>query len=137
MMKTLIEVQNLNKSFTTDAGELQVLKGINLSIKEGEMVGVVGASGVGKSTLLHILGALDRPTSGTVLYSKTDIFALDNNSLASFRNKTVGFVFQLHHLLPDFTAFENVVMPGLINRSQNAEVRRDYKEICKKAEMLL
>ena len=136
-MNNLIEAVEIKKSFQTEAGELQVLKSIYISIKEGEIVGIVGASGVGKSTLLHILGALDRPTFGTVLYNKTDIFALDNNSLASFRNKTVGFVFQFHHLLPEFTAFENVVMPGLINRSQKAEVRRDYKEICKKAEMLL
>jgi lipoprotein-releasing system ATP-binding protein len=136
-LKSLIETQNLEKFFKTEAGELRVLKGINLSIVEGEIVGIVGASGVGKSTLLYILGALDRPTSGTVLYSKTDIFSLDNNSLASFRNKTIGFVFQFHHLLPEFTAFENVMMPGLINRSQKSEVRRDYNEIYKKAEMLL
>jgi lipoprotein-releasing system ATP-binding protein len=137
MMKSLIETQSLKKSFKTEAGELHVLKGINLSIGEGEIVGIVGASGVGKSTLLHILGVLDRPTSGTVLYSKTDIFSLDNNSLASFRNKTIGFVFQFHHLLPEFTAFENVMMPGLINRSQKLAARRDYKEIYKKAQMLL
>jgi lipoprotein-releasing system ATP-binding protein len=137
MMESLIETQNLKKSFKTEAGELRVLKGVNLSIGEGEIVGIVGASGVGKSTLLHILGALDRPTSGTVLYSRMDIFSLDNNSIASFRNKTIGFVFQFHHLLPEFTAFENVMMPGLINRSQKSEVRRDYNEIYKKAEMLL
>src|SRR4030043_2367630 len=114
MMKTLIEVQNLNKSFTTDAGELQVLKGINLSIKEGEMVGVVGASGVGKSTLLHILGTLDRPTSGKVFYDGADIFSLNEKELALFRNRQVGFVFQLHHLLPEFNALENTMMPCLI-----------------------
>jgi len=136
-LKILVETHDLKKSFSTAAGELQVLKGINLSIEEGEIVGIVGASGVGKSTLLHILGALDRPTSGRVLYSNKDIFSLDNSSLAAFRNQTVGFVFQFHHLLPEFSAFENAVMPGLINRSQKTEVRRDYKEICKKAEMLL
>ncbi|MEW6068293.1 MAG: ABC transporter ATP-binding protein [Nitrospirota bacterium] len=125
----MIEVQNLRKSFTTEAGEIQVLKGINLSVEEGEMVGIVGASGVGKSTLLHILGALDSPTHGKVLYEATDIFSFDKNTLASFRNKTVGFVFQFHHLLPEFTAIENVMMPGLINRSQ-------YKDIYEKAEKL-
>lgn len=135
-MKSLIEVQDLRKSFTTEAGELHVLKGINLSINEGEMVGIVGASGVGKSTLLHILGALDRPTSGNVFYSNMDIFSLDRNSLASFRNKTVGFVFQFHHLLHEFTAFENVMMPGLIQKS-SAKDGRNYKEIYKKAEELL
>jgi lipoprotein-releasing system ATP-binding protein len=133
----MIEVQNLKKSFSTEAGELQVLKGIDLSIKEGEIVGIVGASGVGKSTLLHILGALDRPTSGKVFYDGIDIFSLDRNSLAYFRNKTVGFVFQFHHLLPEFTAFENVMMPGLISRSQKSEVRSQYREICDKAEKLL
>ncbi len=136
-MTNLVEAVEIKKSFQTEAGDLQVLKGINLSIKEGEMVGIVGASGVGKSTLLHILGALDSPTSGKVFYSSANIFSLDGKSLASFRNKTMGFVFQFHHLLPEFTAFENVMMPGLINRSQNAEVRRDYKEIYKKAEELL
>jgi lipoprotein-releasing system ATP-binding protein len=136
-VNSLIDTQNLKKAFTTEAGELQVLKGIEISIKEGEMVGIVGASGVGKSTLLHILGALDSPTSGKVFYNNTDVFSLDGNSLASFRNRTIGFVFQFHHLLPEFTAFENVMMPGLINRSQKPEARKDYKEIYKKAGMLL
>ena len=138
MIKTLIEVQNLNKSFTTDAGELQVLKGINLSIKEGEMVGVVGASGVGKSTLLHILGTLDRPTSGKVLYDGADIFSLNEDSLALFRNKTIGFVFQFHHLLPEFTAIENVMMPGLIHKEKGQGGKgASYQEIMEKAERLL
>ncbi len=136
-MKSLIEARDVKKSFTTEAGELQVLKGIDISVNEGEMVGIIGASGVGKSTLLHILGALDKPSSGKVFYHDTDIFSLDGNSLASFRNKTVGFVFQFHHLLPEFTALENVAMPGLINRSQKSEGRRDYKEISKKAEKIL
>ncbi len=136
MSKSLLETQNLKKSFITEAGELQVLKGINLSIKEGEMVGIVGVSGVGKSTLLYILGALDSPTSGEVFYSSTNIFSLNGKSLASFRNKTIGFVFQFHHLLPEFTAFENVMMPGLIRKS-SAKDGRNYKEIYKKAEELL
>jgi lipoprotein-releasing system ATP-binding protein len=130
-MKNLIETLQLKKSFTTKAGELQVLKGIDLSIKEGEMVSIVGASGVGKSTLLHILGTLDRPTSGKVLYNGTDIFSLDEESLASFRNVTVGFVFQFHHLLPEFTALENVMMPGLINK------KAGYNDIIGRAERLL
>jgi lipoprotein-releasing system ATP-binding protein len=138
-MKNLIEVQNLKKSFTTDAGELRVLKGIDLSIKEGEMVGIVGASGVGKSTLLHILGALDKPTSGKVLYNEADIFSLNENSLAFFRNKTIGFVFQFHHLLPEFTAIENVMMPGLINKGAREQRGKgaSYQEIMAKAEKLL
>ena len=139
MIKTLIEGQNLNKSFTTDAGELQVLKGIDLSIKEGEMVGVVGASGVGKSTLLHILGALDRPTSGKVLYDGADIFSVNEDSLALFRNKTIGFVFQFHHLLPEFTAIENVMMPGLIHKESRSQGVKglSYTKIMEKAERLL
>ncbi len=136
-MKNLIETKKLKKSFTTDAGELEVLKGINLSIEDGEMVGIVGASGAGKSTLLHILGALDRPTSGNVFYGDTDIFTLDRNSLASFRNKTIGFVFQFHHLLPEFTAVENVMMPGLINRGRRSGIRSQPGDIYEKAGMLL
>ncbi|MBI4823993.1 MAG: ABC transporter ATP-binding protein [Nitrospirae bacterium] len=115
----MIEVQELRKSFTTPAGELQVLKGINLSIQDGEMVAVVGASGVGKSTLLHILGTLDVPTSGTVSYDGHDIFSMDERSLTAFRNTTIGFVFQFHHLLPEFTALENVMMPALIKGGGN------------------
>ena len=123
-MKPLIETSQLRKSFITKAGELQVLKGIDLSISEGEMVSIVGASGVGKSTLLHILGVLDRPSSGKVFLNGIDIFTLDEDSLATFRNRTIGFVFQFHHLLPEFTALENVMMPGLILRSQKS-IQRD------------
>jgi lipoprotein-releasing system ATP-binding protein len=133
----LIETKDLKKSFITDAGEIQVLKGINLSIVAGEMVGIVGASGVGKSTLLHVLGALDKPTSGNVFYNKTDVFSLDRTSLASFRNRTVGFVFQFHHLLPEFTALENVMLPGLINLNNHAKVFGHYKDVLQKAEELL
>jgi lipoprotein-releasing system ATP-binding protein len=138
-LKSLIETKDLKKVFITDAGELNVLKDITLSIKEGEMVGIVGASGVGKSTLLHILGALDRPTAGNLYYSNTDVFSLDRNSLATFRNKTIGFVFQFHHLLPEFSAIENVMMPGLISkglRGQEGQGPR-YKKIQDKAGRLL
>jgi lipoprotein-releasing system ATP-binding protein len=139
-MRNLIETQNLRKSFVTKAGELQVLKGIDLSISEREMVSIVGASGVGKSTLLYILGALDKPTIGKVFFHGIDISSLNEDSLATFRNTTVGFVFQFHHLLPEFTALENVMMPGLILRSQKSSAkggRSQYKEIHKKAEGLL
>lgn len=136
-LNSVIETQDLRKSFATEAGELQVLKGINLIIREGEMVGIVGASGAGKSTLLHILGALDRPTSGKVYYGNQDIFSLDRNSLAAFRNRMIGFVFQFHHLLPEFTSLENVMMPGLIHKSQKSEVRSQEKDIRRKAEDLL
>jgi len=96
--------------------ELPVLDGIDLDIRAGEMLAVVGASGVGKSTFLHILGGLDRPTSGKVYYGDTDVFGLDNGRLSRFRNERVGFVFQFHHLLPEFSALENVMMPALIRR---------------------
>jgi len=135
----LIKVQDLKKSFATAAGELQVLKGIHLAIREGEMVGVVGASGAGKSTLLHILGALDMPSSGQVLYGDTDIFSIDRNALASFRNRTIGFVFQFHHLLPEFSAVENVMMPGLIGMGAwgNGTKGLRHEQIQRRAERLL
>lgn len=136
-MNIILETQELKKSFKTKAGELQVLKGINLKIFEGEMVAIVGASGAGKSTLLHIMGTLDRPTTGKVYYKNIDIFSLDKNKLSIFRNKSIGFVFQFHHLLPEFTALENVAMPALINKSQNKQDNQSYSEIVKKAEELL
>jgi lipoprotein-releasing system ATP-binding protein len=108
----MITVTGITKSFVTPAGRLEVLKGIDLTISEGEMVAVVGASGVGKSTLLHILGTLDRPSSGSLNYGSTDVFKLPDNELTAFRNRTVGFVFQF----PEFTALENVMMPALIKR---------------------
>lgn len=135
----MIKVTNLKKSFRTPAGDLHVLNGINLSIGAGEIVGIVGASGVGKSTLLHILGSLDRPTSGKVFYEDKDVFSMDDDSLALFRNISIGFVFQFHHLLPEFTALENVMMPGLINMGSRAQMgkRLDYEEVVEKAESLL
>lgn len=135
----MIEVKDLRKSFFTPAGELKVLKGIDLTIKAGEMVAIVGASGVGKSTLLQILGTLDRPTTGSVLYEGKDVFALDDTSLAMFRNTTVSFVFQFHHLLPEFTALENIVMPGLINMSSGSQANKglSYKNIEERAKVLL
>ncbi len=100
---------------------LSVLNGIDLQIRKGEVLAIVGASGVGKSTFLHILGGLDRPTAGRVIYGNIDVFSLDSNQLATFRNKHVGFVFQFHHLLPEFTALENVMMPALIRRMDRQE----------------
>ncbi len=100
---------------------LQVLNGIDLDIRKGEVLAIVGASGVGKSTFLHLLGGLDRPTAGRVLYGDIDVFSLDSNQLASFRNRHVGFVFQFHHLLPEFSALENVMMPALIRNIRRQE----------------
>jgi lipoprotein-releasing system ATP-binding protein len=110
----MIRTHDLKKSFSSPAGELPVLKGIDISIEEGEMVAVVGASGVGKSTLLHIMGTLDKPTSGSITYDGTNVFTMTERELTAFRNRTIGFVFQFHHLLPEFTALENVMMPSLI-----------------------
>jgi lipoprotein-releasing system ATP-binding protein len=100
--------------------ELQVLNDIDLDIRTGEMLAIVGASGVGKSTMLHILGGLDRPTSGRVFYGDVDVFGLGSDRLARFRNEHVGFVFQFHHLLPEFSALENVMLPALIRGTEPA-----------------
>ena len=113
-MELLIRIKNLNKSFLTHGGELRVLKDITLDLYRGEMAAIMGPSGVGKSTLLHILGAIDSPTTGNVFYEDRDVSSLKNDVLADFRNKTIGFVFQFHHLLPEFNAIENTMMPALI-----------------------
>jgi len=113
-VKELIQAQQLFKSFGNGAKRVEVLKGIDLTFSQGERVAIVGASGVGKTTLLHILGTLDRPTTGKVFYEKRDIFTLDEKSMALFRNREIGFVFQFHHLLPEFNALENTMMPCLI-----------------------
>ena len=108
---------------------LHVLRGVDIGVKKGEIVAVVGASGVGKSTLLHILGALDRPTKGRVSLNSTDVFSLNDRELAHFRNKTIGFVFQFHHLLPEFSALENLMMPKLIAGEQEISIRRKAREL--------
>jgi len=108
---------------------LHVLENIDLDVRKGEMLAIVGASGVGKSTLLHILGALDRPTSGKVFYGDVDVFSMDNGRIARFRNERVGFVFQFHHLLPEFSAIENVMMPALIRRTDRAEAAKAAERI--------
>jgi lipoprotein-releasing system ATP-binding protein len=128
-MENLIEAIQVNKSFRTEAGELNILREINISIAEGEMLGIVGASGAGKSTLLHILGALDKPTSGKVLFEGKDVFSLDDRMLAEFRNSSIGFVFQFHHLLPEFNALENAMLPGLISGRSFPETERRAKEL--------
>ncbi len=115
----MIEVQNIHKSF----GELEVLKGVNLKVAKGEIVAIVGKSGAGKTTLLQIIGTLDRPTSGKVMIEGQDVFALNDKQLAAFRNRHIGFIFQFHQLLPEFTALENVCIPAMIAR----EKETDYK----------
>ena len=120
-LKELIQVQQLFKSFGNGAKKVEVLSGIDLAFSQGERVAIVGASGVGKTTLLHILGTLDRPTTGKVFYGGRDIFTLNEKDLAFFRNREIGFVFQFHHLLPEFSALENTMMPCLIQGISNKE----------------
>jgi len=121
--KILVLTDNLYKNYSLGKSVVPVLKGIDLEIFEGEIVAVMGPSGVGKSTLLHILGVLDRPTSGRVEVDSTDIFSFSDKRLAEFRNKTVGFVFQFHHLLPEFSALENVMIPGMMAGQNSEQVR--------------
>jgi lipoprotein-releasing system ATP-binding protein len=110
----LIEVKGLGKRFATADGELEVLRGVDFRLDAGDRVAIVGQSGVGKSTFLHLLGALDHPSEGSVRFRGEDVFAKPPDELASFRNHVLGFVFQFHHLLPEFSALENVMMPGLL-----------------------
>ncbi|MBW1831867.1 MAG: ABC transporter ATP-binding protein, partial [Deltaproteobacteria bacterium] len=123
MTDPLVTVQNVTKTFEHEGRSLQVLKGIDLQIDRGEMVTIVGPSGAGKSTLLHLIGTLDLPTEGRILYGGRDVTRLGSLELAEFRNRSIGFVFQFHHLLPEFTALENVMMPGLIQGSRRLEDR--------------
>jgi lipoprotein-releasing system ATP-binding protein len=122
-----IRIRGLIKTFKNNGIQVPVLTGVDLDIFPGETLAVVGASGVGKSTLLHILGTLERPSTGQVLWEGTEIFAMDDRPLAAFRNRKVGFVFQFHHLLPEFNALENVMMPALIGRLPQ-KVARDKAE---------
>lgn len=122
----MIQVKDLYKSF----GELEVLKGVNLQVEKGEIVAIVGKSGAGKTTLLQIIGTLDRPSKGKVLIDNTDVFAMKDRELASFRNQHIGFIFQFHQLLPEFSALENVCIPAMIAREKES----DYKA---RAEQLL
>lgn len=115
-MSSLLEITGLCKHYRMGNDTVEVLKGIDLTIVPGTTTALVGASGAGKSTLLHLLGALDRPSSGAVVYRGQDLFSRSDRELADFRNRTIGFVFQFHHLLPEFSALENVVMPALIAR---------------------
>jgi lipoprotein-releasing system ATP-binding protein len=118
----LIEVTDLKKSYpVTDENSLEVLKGINLKIYREEIVAVVGKSGAGKSTLLHILGTLDKPDTGKVIFDKEEIFLKKEKQVAEFRSKMIGFIFQFHHLLPEFTALENVMIPSMISGNSDKE----------------
>jgi lipoprotein-releasing system ATP-binding protein len=127
--KLLIEAKGLGKNFYDAGREIQVLRGLDFRAYPAERIAIVGQSGVGKSTLLHVLGSLERPTSGTVMFESQDLFALGPRQLAEFRNTKLGFVFQFHYLLADFSALENVMMPGLIARLPQEEARTKAEEM--------
>lgn len=124
-MSEMIKVESVNKSF----GELRVLNDVSLSINRGEFVSIVGQSGAGKTTLLQIIGTLDRPDSGSVWIGGESFFGMDEDSLSSFRNLHIGFVFQFHQLLPEFSALENVMIPALIGNNSKAEAEKRAKEL--------
>src|SRR6478609_8522222 len=121
----MLKATQVQKSY----GELRVLKGVDLHVQRGEVVAIVGASGAGKSTLLHIMGTLDSPDQGTVFIAGENVFSRSSDKLAEFRNQKIGFVFQFHNLLPEFSELENVMIPGLIARSEEKGLRRKGEEL--------
>jgi len=123
MGSPMLRIEGLSKTYLIGGRSLEVLHGVSLDIEEGDLVALTGPSGAGKSTFLHLVGTLDEPTAGRVLFESRDLASLDEEELADFRNRTVGFVFQSHHLLPEFSALENVMMPALVGRRQRGEAR--------------
>lgn len=124
-----VEVTDLQKSFEHGGRRLDILRSVSFTLERGEMAAIVGASGVGKSTLLHLLGTLDRPTAGTIRFNGEELTRMGPARLAAFRNRQIGFVFQFHHLLPEFTALENVMMPALIARMSRPQAEREASEL--------
>jgi len=125
----LLDIQKLNKWFVHRDKEIKVLVDLDLQVKQGDMCAVIGASGAGKSTFLHVVGTLDVPTSGTIKFFGQDITNFSPKKLSEFRNNTIGFVFQFHHLLPEFTALENTMMPGMIQKMDRGKLEKRAKEI--------
>ena len=125
----LISARAVDKSFHDAGREIVVLRGLDLEVAAGEEIAIIGESGVGKSTLLHVLGSLERPTAGQILFEDRDLFALDERETAEFRNHKLGFVFQFHYLLADFSALENVMMPALIARLADREARAQAESV--------
>lgn len=125
----LIHLEDVYKHYTQHRTQIEVLRGVNMQVAAGEMVAIVGPSGAGKSTLLHLMGGLERPSSGTIRYSGVDLYELSADQLADFRNCRIGFVFQFHHLLPEFSALENTLMPALIQRRTKREVHQEAQQL--------
>ena len=121
----MIDIKDIKKSF----GSLQVLRGVNLHIDKGEVISIVGPSGAGKTTLLQLIGALDRPTSGNILFNGRELASMSDKQLATFRNRQIGFVFQFHQLLPEFTALENIIIPALIAGRSRSEAEKEAVEL--------
>lgn len=131
-MSSVIECRNLVKNYNDGSRELRILRGVDLAVHEGEILAICGASGVGKSTLLHIIGTLDRPTSGEILFRDQPLLKLGRGAVNRIRNEEIGFVFQFYHLLPEFTAFENVMMPALSQGKRKSACAVRAKELLEK-----
>ena len=127
----ILKVENLYKNYMMGKSEVRVLKGLNLEVSQGEILAITGQSGTGKSTLLHILGALDRPTQGSIEIDGNNVFLHNDDELAAFRNQEIGFVFQFHHLLPEFSALENVMLPEMIARKDENDITQKAIKILK------
>ncbi len=124
-----IKISKLGKSYYLNNEKISVFNNVNFSIQKGDFISLTGASGIGKSTLLHILGTLDAPTSGLVSFDEEDVFSKSDSQIAQFRNQNIGFIFQFHHLLPEFSALENVMMPMLIGQANSAKASKVAKEL--------
>jgi len=135
MSSSLLSISGLSKSFVTGEGTIEVLCGVDLEVAAGERLAILGQSGVGKSTLLHILGTLDHPSAGRVLFEGQDIFQKSPDELSRFRSESLGFVFQFHHLLPEFNSLENVMMPGLLRGVDFAAMRERAAEILSEVDL--
>ncbi|AGF80052.1 ABC-type antimicrobial peptide transport system, ATPase component [Desulfocapsa sulfexigens DSM 10523] len=133
--ESLFSATNICKSFHSGTEKIEILKDLGFSINQGEMIAIVGASGSGKTTLLQILGTLDSPDSGEILFNGRNLTTMSDNALSRFRNKSVGFIFQFHHLLPEFTALENVMMPGLIAGKSKLEMKGPAMKLLKQVEL--
>ncbi len=127
--RIILEAEDIHKSFVSGSNTVEVLRGVDLRVHRGEMIAIVGASGSGKTTLLQILGTLDTPDRGRLLFEGRDLAALNEAEISRHRNRNIGFIFQFHHLLPEFTALENIMMPGLIRGQNKKELKKQAQEI--------